>query len=252
MSLGQIGVRTLLIDDPVHRALLRRVRDAADHATALPNEFDLARELGCSRQQLRNALTALEGAGILRRRQGAPTKVDPVALQMSVRLEDQFEHSELLARLGYRAAVEILDSRTVPLPEHVATLLAAEPGARAVRTRKRWTADGRPAMLADGHLLVPESHEGPLPDSVFDAVRLLWGEPVIWDVTTPGAAVLDEEHAELLGMPIGAPVLTMELVGVAVSGRRLFHAFEHHDPAVVQYSLLRTVRPPWAHLQGTT
>lgn len=246
MVFGQIGVRTLLIDDPVHRALLRRVREAAERGVALPNEFELARDLGCSRQQLRNALTALEAAGILRRRQGAATTVDPVALQMSVRLEDQFEHTELLARLGYESAVEVLDEQTAPLPEHVAALLGAEPGTRAVRTRKRWTADGRPAMLADGHLLLPDDHDGPLPDSVFEAVGLLWGEPVIWDVTTPGAAVLDEERAALLDMPVGAPVLTMELVGVAVSGRRLFHAIEHHDPAVVRYSLLRTVRPPWA------
>lgn len=245
MSLGQIGTRTLLADDPVHRALLRAVRHAAETGTALPNEYDLAEKLGCSRQQVRNALAALESAGVIRRRQGAATTVDPLGLQMSVRLEDQFEHTELLARLGYHASVEILESTSARLPARVAALLDTDPDTPAIRTRKRWSADGRPVMLADGYLLVPDREERALPDSVFSAVSVLWGEPIIWDVTTPGAEALDAERAKLLDMPVGTAVLTLELLGVAASGRRLFYAFEHHDPSIVKYSLVRTVRPPW-------
>jgi GntR family transcriptional regulator len=100
-------------------------------------------------------------------------------------------------------------------------------------------------MLADGYLLVPDNTARDLPDSVFTAASALWGEPIIWDVASPGAAVLDEEQASLLSMPVGAPVLTLELLGVAASGRRLFYAFEHHDPSIVRYSLVRSVRPPW-------
>ena len=245
MTLGPLGTRTLLAEDPVHRALLRIVRHAAETGTPLPNEYDLAERLGCGRQQVRHALGALETAGVIRRRQGTPTTVDPMGLQMSVRLEDQFEHTELLARLGYEATVEILETEIALLPARVAALLGVERDAPAVRTRKRWAADGRPVMLADGYLLVPDREERALPDSVFSAASALWGEPIIWDVTTPGAVALDAERAALLGMPEGAAVLTLELVGVAASGRRLFHAIEHHDPSVVQYSLVRSVRPPW-------
>ena len=227
-----------------HR-ILRIVRHAAETGTPLPNEYDLAERLGCGRQQVRHALGALETAGVIRRRQGTPTTVDPMGLQMSVRLEDQFEHTELLARLGYEATVEILETEIALLPGRVAALLGVERDAPAVRTRKRWAADGRPVMLADGYLLVPDREERALPDSVFSAASALWGEPIIWDVTTPGAVALDAERAALLGMPEGAAVLTLELVGVAASGRRLFHAIEHHDPSVVQYSLVRSVRPPW-------
>ena len=126
MTLGPLGTRTLLAEDPVHRALLRIVRHAAETGTPLPNEYDLAERLGCGRQQVRHALGALETAGVIRRRQGTPTTVDQMGLQMSVRLEDQFEHTELLARLGYEATVEILETEIALLPARVAALLGVE------------------------------------------------------------------------------------------------------------------------------
>lgn len=245
MTIGQLGGRSVLGDDPVHRALLRLVRFAAETGTPLPNEHELADRLGCSRQQVRHALAALDGAGVIRRRQGTPTTVDPLGLQMSVRLEDQFEHTELLARLGYSATVEVLDSMPTPLPARIAALLGADLGSPALLTRKRWFADGRPVMLATGYLLMPDLQPRDVHDSVFTAVSTIWGEPIIWDVTTPGAVALDAEDAEMLQMPVGAAVLTLELIGVAASGRRLFYAFEHHDPSIVRYSLVRSVRPPW-------
>lgn len=247
MRLDPLSSRTTSADDPVHRALLGIVRQAAESGVPLPNEYDLAERIGCSRQQVRHALAALDAAGVIRRRQGAATTVDPLGLQMSVRLEDQFEHTELLARLGHRASVEILENELARLPARIAALLGVDETVPALRTLKRWSADDRPVMLAEGYLLLPDAADADreIPASVFTAVSALWGEPIIWDVTTPGAASLDGETADLLGMAAGSAALTLELVGVAASGRRLFYAFEHHDPAVVRYSLVRTVRPPW-------
>ncbi|WP_349863918.1 GntR family transcriptional regulator [Leifsonia sp. WHRI 6310E] len=229
----------------LHNELLREVREAATANAALPGELELTARLGCTRQQLRNALAELERQGILRRRQGAATTVDHVGLRMSVRLEDQFEHTVLLSRMGYQAGVEVLESAVVPLPEHVAALLDVEAGHPALRSVKRWRADGEPAMLASGYLLLPDDSPRELDESVFTAVGQAWGESLVWEVATPGAAVLAGSDAERLDRPEGTPVLTFELIGVSVSGRRLFYAFEHHLPEVVRYSFVRSVRPPW-------
>lgn len=230
----------------LHNELLREVREAAAANVSLPGELELTTRLGCTRQQLRNALSELERQGILRRRQGAATTVDHVGLRMSVRLEDQFEHSILLERMGYRAEVEILSTRVEPLPAPIAALLDVEAGSPSVRSVKRWLADGEPAMLASGYLLLPDFEERELHDSVFTAVAQAWGESLVWEVATPGAAALDAELGELLHQPVGTPVMTFELIGVSVSGRRLFYALEHHLPDVVRYSFVRTVRPPWS------
>ena len=103
-------------------------------------------------------------------------------------------------------------------------------------------------MLASGYLLLPDFSERELDDSVFTAVTQVWSESLVWEVATPGAVALDAETARLLERPEGTPVMTFELIGVSVSGRRLFYAFEHHLPEVVRYSFARSVRPPWAAL----
>lgn len=235
--------------DPTHarllHELLRFVRDAAAAHVPLPGELELTARLGCSRQQLRNAMSELERQGILRRRQGAVTTVDPIALRMSVRLEEQYEHTELLDRLGFRSEVEVLDAEVDLVPPPVAALMELPTGARGIGIRKRWRADGAVAMIA--HDIVPIGGDVAFDpaQSVFTIASRVWGEPVIWEVSTPGVAALDEPLARLFERPPGTPVMTLELVGIGASGRRLMHSIEHHDPDVVSYSLVRTVRPPW-------
>lgn len=234
-------------EDWVRRGLLRHVRAAAAGHRRLPGEFDLAAELGCSRVQLRQALADLDRMQVVRRRQGAATVVDQLGLRLSVRLEEQLEHTELLSRLGYQARVETLGHELVAaLTEHVAGLLDVPADTRAVRVRKRWLADDTPAMTAEDVLLLPPGVPDAPDSSLFDAAAGLWGEPVVWEVTTPGAAAADSHLAGLLGLPEGAPLLVFETVGLVTGGRRIFYALEHHRPDLVSYSVVRTVRPPWS------
>lgn len=229
----------------IRHGLLRFVREAAAAGAALPGEIELSARLNCSRQQLRHALAELDRQGIVRRRQGAVTTVDPVGLRMSVRLEEQYEHTELLHRMGYHSEVELLFSAIDTIDPLLASLLSVPLDSEALSLRKRWRADGRPAMIADDTVAVPADAVVDPQESIFTAIHAAWGEPVVWEVTTPGVAALDAEMAELFELAVGTPVMTLELIGVGASGRRLFHSFEHHHPDLVQYSLIRTVRPPW-------
>ncbi|CAN5336444.1 GntR family transcriptional regulator [soil metagenome] len=238
--------RTTDEEDRIRNGVLRYVREAAENRRALPGEMDLCATLGCSRQQLRHSLSELERTGVLRRRQGAPTTVDPMALRMSVRLEEQFEHTELLERSGYSASVEVLSSAIEPVPVKIASLLESSPTATCLYSVKRWLADGMPAMVANDRLVLPAGHADIPQGSVYSAAAQLWGEPVIWEIATPGVTVLDERMAELLMLPVGSPVLVLEQIGVSASGRRLFHTTEYHRPGLINYSLVRTVRPPWS------
>jgi DNA-binding GntR family transcriptional regulator len=236
-------------DDRIRGGVLRFVREAALAHESLPGEVELAKRLECTRQQVRHALSSLERQGIVKRRQGAATVVDPVALRMSVRLEEQLEHSELLARMGYQSAVEVIESELVAMPESIAPLLTSQAGPTAFRVVKRWTADGVPAMVAENHVAFPLDAPDDIvgEESVFTLAERVWGESIVWEVATPGVTILDAERAELLGLPVGSAALTLEIIGTTVSGRRTFHAFETHNPAIVSYSFVRTVRPPWSN-----
>ncbi len=230
----------------VLHGLLRFVREAAHGRTPLPGELELTARLDCTRQQLRNAMSSLEAQGIVRRRQGSVTTVDPIALRLSVRLEEQFEHTELLDRLGYRADVETLGSAVTALGVDAGAVMELPAEMTAFAVRKRWRADGAVAMIADDLLPLPAPGEPVDPaESVFTAAARVWGEPVIWEVSTPGVTTLTDELAELFERPAGTPVMTFEIIGIGASGRRLMHSMEYHDPHIVSYSLVRTVRPPW-------
>lgn len=232
----------------VHHGLLRFVREAAQNRTPLPGELELTARLDCTRQQLRNAMAELETQGIVRRRQGTVTTVDPIALRLSVRLEEHFEHVELLHRLGYRASVETLSSEVTALSVHLAALMELPDDTHALTVRKRWLADEAVAMVADDVVPVDADFVPDRSESVFAAAARACGEQVIWEVTTPGVMALDDELAAVFERPVGTPVMTFEFIGIGASGRRLMHSREYHAPEIASYSLVRTVRPPWGGL----
>ncbi|QJU53794.1 GntR family transcriptional regulator [Herbiconiux sp. KACC 21604] len=232
-------------DQRVLAGVLRFVRDAAASGSTLPGEVELAERVGCTRRQVRDVLASLEQQGVVLRRQGAATEVDPVATRMSVRFEDQLEYSVLLRQLGYVSSVDVLEISDVPMPQESAGLLMVEPGRPSARIVKRWRADGAVAMLAFSIMPLPfPRDEVDLGDSIYTAATRVWGEAVAWEVATPSAEVLGEQDAALFEQPVGTPVLTLDIVGIGLSGRRLFHARELHDPKTVSYSMMRTVRPP--------
>jgi len=232
-------------DQRVLAGVLRFVRDAAVSGSTLPGEVELAERIGCTRKQVRDVLASLEQQGVVLRRQGAATEVDPVATRMSVRFEDQLEYSVLLRQLGYESSVEVLEISDVLVPKESAGLLMVEPGRPAARIVKRWRADGSVAMLAFSTMPLPFPRDDvDLGDSIYTAAKRVWGEAVAWEVATPSAEVLSEADAVLFEHPVGTPVLTLDIVGIGLSGRRLFHARELHDPKTVSYSMMRTIRPP--------
>ncbi len=225
--------------------VLRFVRDAAASGSTLPGEVEMAERLGSTRKQVRDVLASLEQQGMVLRRQGAATEVDPVATRMSVRFEDQLEYSVLLRQLGYESSVEVLETSDLQMPKEIAGLLMTEAGRPAARIVKRWRADGAVAMLAFGTVPLPFPRgEIDLGDSIYTAIKQVWNEAIAWEVATPSAEVLSESDAVLFEHPVGTPVLTLDIVGIGLSGRRLFHARELHDPKTVSYSMMRTMRPP--------
>ncbi|MEX1078147.1 MAG: GntR family transcriptional regulator [Homoserinimonas sp.] len=250
---GPVQMTTLSEEERILSGVLRHVREAATVSHApLPGELKLAEWLDCTRQQVRQALAQLERQGIVKRSQGAPTIVDPVALRLSARFDARVEYSEVLARMGYTPSVEVLAAEIIDMPEEVAPLLTPDAAAQAIRIVLRWYADGKPAMVAEYTLPLPEGDRADITptDSVFESARALWGEGVAWEIVTAGVSLLDENYAELLQLPQGSVAKTWEVIGVTLSGRRIFHSFEHHHPDLVMYTFVRTLRAPWSNISG--
>ncbi|WP_324651041.1 GntR family transcriptional regulator [Georgenia sp. H159] len=235
-------------DERVLSGALRCIREAAEAGRPLLGELPLAERLGCSRQQVRRALAVLEQQGIVRRSQGAPTTVDPLALRLSSRFDARVEYSEVLARMGYAASAEVMSSGVGELDAKMATLLEMSAGTRCIRVRLRWFADHQPAMVGLYTLPLPVGHRGDFSptDSVFDSARDVWGEDIAWEVVTAGVSVLGPREAQWLDLTEGGAAKQWEVVGVTLSGRRILHSAELHHPDLLTYSFVRSIRPPWS------
>ncbi|MBW1638336.1 MULTISPECIES: GntR family transcriptional regulator [Microbacterium] len=235
-------------DERILSGVLRHVRESAEADAPLPGEHRLAELLGCTRQQIRHALTQLESQGIVIRRQGASTMVDPLALRLSARFDARVEYGDVLARMGYTPSVEVISASFEPMPEDIAPLLTPDVEPVTARIVLRWFADERPAMIGTYTVPFPAGTERPFIDptrSVFEIANDLWSEAIAWEVVTAGVTALSEEQAPLLEQPVGGVAKMWQIVGVTLSGKRIYHAHEVHHPDLVTYSFVRTVKEPW-------
>ena len=183
-------------DDLLSR-LLDVLHDAAAADGVLPSEPTLADQLGVSRPNLREVLARLQAQGLVLRRRGSETVVNTAALDLVARFDQTFDYAELLEALGHEAQVDVLGADLVPLDAVTAEAFGRPEGTIALRTVKRWRADGRPAMAAVNLVPMPDGTTSVPPDvttSVFDFAAEVAGEAVVWTIARPGAIALDERE----------------------------------------------------------
>lgn len=225
------------LEEQLHRA----VRKVARSGKTLPPEKVLAQELGVSRGGLREALIRLEASGFVARRQGAGTFVNPLAVDMRLRIDGTFEFSDMLEAAGYDAGMTVLESGWAELTPKVAEQLQVEAGTLAFRTVKVWTADGRPVMTAEDIIPADEMVEVDAEDSVFVLAEQITGEATEWVATWLRPIVATRSLAKVLDKKVGAPLLQLKQVGVTREGRRCWWAHECHESDVLEYGLVRVV-----------
>lgn len=191
----------------------------------LPSESDLSHDYGASRVTVRRALELLRDEGLVDSRQGFGWFVaaDPVrqALGRLGTIESQ------LAAEGVHSERRVLDFRFVTAPPRVHQVLGAE---TVLRVRRLNLADGEPFALVT--VWCPERYGAELSRS--DVARSPFYELLGIDlggaVQTIGAAAASAHDAELLGVPVGSPVLRCERITSSDAGEAVLVS-EHVFPA---------------------
>lgn len=226
----------------VRRGLLRIARESVAAGRRFPGEVELARRLDCGRGQIRRVMGSLEHDGIVMRRQGVPTRIDPVTLALSMRFDERRDVSSELRDSGYSPTSELLSAteQIVDAPEW-ARLDAA--GVRVVAMTRVFFADGRPAVVEDAEVL-----GGSLDAAASDVDDRVWTaaqEPLLWEVASIGVLAAPRTVAEALDIDPGTVLARVESVHIARTGRHAARTVRWYRPEYLTITVLRSARPRW-------
>jgi GntR family transcriptional regulator len=232
-------------DHSLESRIIEIAREALQAGRPLPGEPGLSRLLGVSRPALREVLARLEHDGLFLRRRGAGTIVNPGAFEVEVRFDQQAEFADVLAEAGYEPTLELIERSIVRLSEDDAEVLHVAVGGIALRTVKRWRADGRPAMVAVDTVPVPPSKIEEVSSAelgLFQLIREVLGESVDWELAWPAAVAATSTLSGWLEVPAKNAVMSLDLIGISRAGQRVYRAREYVVPGIIRSGFVRTVR----------
>jgi GntR family transcriptional regulator len=192
----------------------------------LPSESDLSARYRASRVTIRRALEALRTEGLISSRQGFGWFVSADPLRQSLARLGTIEAQ--LADSGIESERRILDFAFVAAPARVKRILGA---GTVLEVRRVNLADGSP--FARVTVWCPESLGSRLSRAEVEASPLyeLIDVPLGGATQSIAASAAEPEDAELLGIPVGSPVLVCERVTRSVDGQAVLvseHVFPGH------------------------
>ncbi|MEU4361706.1 GntR family transcriptional regulator [Promicromonospora sp. NPDC023987] len=229
---------------PLHRKLSSELRAqilgrALAPGAHVPTEAELQERYGVSRSVVRQALAALEQEGLVERRRGRGTTVRERGevhrlVQRVPGLSTQVEDG------GVHVGTRVLELCTEPASEATSVLGSGQ----VLRMRRLRSAGGEP--LAAIETWLPEEFCDLTADELTDAslhatIRRRFGTRIVAGKRQVRAVGADTETAELLQVPVGAPVLLLEGTSTDETARpvEVFRTWHRADRVVFDINVIR-------------
>lgn len=174
----------------------------------LPPERELADILGVSRTALRGAITKLISMGVLESRRGSGTYVrapKPVNI-----FQEAHNFSEIIRSAGYTPTSQLLDARLLTVDSLLAAKLSLPAGSTAFAIHRIRLADEVPVAVETAYVnyaICPgiEKHDFAV-ESLYDVLNHEYNVYVKRGTERLSITYANKEEAELLQVPVGAPV----------------------------------------------
>ena len=205
---------------------LRELATSSGAGSLLPSESELSARFGASRVTVRRALELVRDEGLIAARQGLGWFVatEPVRqrLEHLGTIEDQLEGG------GRHAERRVTEFAFVTPPERVRAILGVD---QVLRVERLNLADGEPFAVVAGWCPAELGASLSREDVERRPFYELLGIPLRGATQTIGADSAEPAEAELLHVPVGAPLLRCQRVTTDTSGRPVLmsdHLFPAH------------------------
>ncbi len=229
---------------------LRRAIDAGEfEGGQLPSEPELARRMKISRATLRQAITELEEAGLIRRRHGKGTFVTDHAAALRNILNENSGTSDLIRAAGWVPSTTDVVSTVRAASAREAASLSLEADAQVLSIRRTRLADGRPAVAVEDVLPVTV-----LTEAGIDTDRLVADLAVrssLYDLLDEADLAVDHGFVDIratqargdvarrLGLEMGTPLILLDQVDTTADGVEVLSSREWYAPDVFQFRVYR-------------
>lgn len=231
------------ITEPLYVRLKIAIRDLIGKGLRpgdrLPSETELCREYGLSRITVRQAFDALAKEGAIERKQGRgtfvamPKRAEPVVYFGSF--------TEEVAADGHRGSTRLISAEIIEADARVSNRLRIQPHQAAWKIRRVRMSDGQPVCYQVSYvpqLLLPNAARAEFRrGSLYDRIERTLGEPLSDAEENIEAMLADPYRATLLDLHVGAPLLVLERVVFAISGRTVEYNRSFYNALSVRLTL---------------
>lgn len=211
----------------------------------LPSEEVLSRDLGISRNTLREAIKMMAQKGYLEQKQGLGTFVVRKPCQMNSGLEQLESLDQKALRSGWPCTTEKLRIESLGADQELSKRLRVEKGTLLTRVSRVKLLKGKEvAYISDvipSSVLSLEFIEDNFQGSVLDLILGDQGSNVDYAYTELSATKADQVLSELLEIPEGTPLLLSRETVFGNDGKPLEYALNYLVPDLINFHIIRRI-----------
>jgi GntR family transcriptional regulator len=215
----------------------------------LPGELELSKELGVSRQTLREATRKLTSEGLLTIRHGAGTFVAERSEQLRSALDTMSSMSALIRGHGGESKVDDLRVRSIPATAEIAAALDLPESSPVAEIFRRRLIGSKPLAIAYDYIALLDDSKWKLPiiktfdgGSIYEFLETKFKKTLAFSEAVLAAVEASRKHAELLRVKLGFPLLRMRETQFEIPDRRCLYSVIYHHSALVEFTVKR---PGW-------
>lgn len=238
--------RNIPLSARVARALREVIQRDFSDGGQIPNENDLASEVGVSRGTIRQALAMLEQEGFVVRRPGSGTYANPHVIQLKVRADLPFNFVELIQNAGYTPLIAWAEHRRERAAPEVAQALGLSAGSFVLAVKKVYLADSLPAIYVVDHIptdLIREPYtDDELKQPVFDLLERHSRVRMKYLISEFVPRKADPEIADMLGIEVNEAVLHCEETLFSVDNKPIMFSQIVYKNDMFRFTVLRQYR----------
>ncbi len=212
----------------------------------LRGEVEFARELGVSRQTLREATRILTQEGLLTIRHGVGTFVAEAPGHLSSSLDSMHSMSALIREMGGVARVDNLRIRQITANPEIAGALEIPEASPVAEISRLRLIDHTPLAVAYDYIALLDQASWKLPliktfdgGSIYEFMATKLQQQLVLSEATITAVAASKKHAELLHVKTGFPLLLMREIQFEAGRRRGLYSVIYHNSSLVQFTSVR-------------